>query len=382
MTLIEQLKTIQDPRKPRGQRYALWVVMFLALLGSLCGYSGYRPLAKFVRKHHRLICRLLELEPNTKLMPSFSTFRRIFQQVDAQAWVDSFNVWVLMDAPDLAGQLLSIDGKSIRCTSTGGNTSAQNFAALVSVYGQSVGVVQMALMYNAKVSEIAVAKRLLTAVHQAPTLAQTFTVGFSLDALHAQVETLELLHTQQQLYIVGLKTNQKTLYEQMQHLAVTAPPLSTATQAFEQTHGRQVQRTVWVYAVPGDLPKRWATCGITRIIWVKRTGMRSDKPFEEMHCYLSNWNLDAVEFLSLIRQHWQIENGLHWVKDVTLHEDYPPRRGGFAPISWAVFNSFLITLARRLNHRTLPDCMRDLTNQVEQVFAWLTGCRISSPCSQ
>jgi DDE_Tnp_1-associated len=272
MPLIEQLKTIKDPRKPRGQRYALWLVMFLALLGSLCGYYGYRPLAKFVQKHHGLICRLLELEPNPKLMPSSSTFRRIFQPVDAQVWVDSFNVWVLTHAPDLAGQLLSIDGKSIRCTATGGNTSAQNFACLVSVYGQSVGVVQMALMDNANVSEIAVAKRLLTAVHQAPTLAQTLDIGFSLDALHAQVKTLELLHTQRQQYIVGLQANQKTLYPQMQHLFATATPLTEATQAPEQTHGRRVQRTVWVFAAPDDLPQRWANSGMTRRIWVKRTG--------------------------------------------------------------------------------------------------------------
>ncbi|MCY7278366.1 MAG: hypothetical protein LH702_32680 [Phormidesmis sp. CAN_BIN44] len=60
------------------------------------------------------------------------------------------------------------------------------------------------------------------------------------------------------------------------------------------------------------------------------------------------------------------------VKDVTLPEDDPPRRGGFALIRWAVINSFLVTLARRLNHRILPDCLRDLANQVEEVFAWLT----------
>jgi hypothetical protein len=120
-----------------------------------------------------------------------------------------------------------------------------------------------------------------------------------------------------------------------------------------------------------SLPKRWTNSGITRIIWVKRTGRRGHKPFEELH-YLSNWNLDAVEFLRLTQPHWQIENGLHWVKDVTLKDDDPPRRGGFAPINWAVVNSFLITLARRLNHRTLPDCIRDLTNQVEQGFGWLT----------
>lgn len=127
-----------------------------------------------------------------------------------------------------------------------------------------------------------------------------------------------------------------------------------------------------VYAAPPDLPQRWATAGITRIIWVNRQGLRAGKPFQEAHCYLSNLTLDATAFLALTRSHWQIENGLHWVKDVTLDEDYPPRRGGYAPISWTVFNSFLITLARRLGCRTLPACMRALANQVHQVFRWLT----------
>lgn len=75
--------------------------MFLALLGSLCGYYGYRLLVKFVQKHHKLICQLLELEPTTTLMLSSSTFRCIFQQVDAQAWVECFNVWVLAHVPGL-----------------------------------------------------------------------------------------------------------------------------------------------------------------------------------------------------------------------------------------------------------------------------------------
>ena len=98
--------------------------------------------------------------------------------------------------------------------------------------------------------------------------------------------------------------------------------------------------------------------------WVHRQGLRGlrgGKRFEQMQCYLSNWLLDGETFLRLIQSHWQIENGLHWVKDVTLKEDYSPRRGGFASISWAVINSFIITLVRRLKHWTVPDCIRDVT---------------------
>lgn len=371
MSLIEQLKTIADPRSKRGQTHPLWLVLFLALLGSLCGYWGYRPIALFCRQHHASLCELLELNPDTTQFPSYSTFRRVFLQVDAQAWVDAFNVWALLYAPQLAGLLWSIDGKSIKCTSVGGNSRAQNFATLVSVYSQQAGVVQLTLMYNAKESEIAVAKQLVQTLTSAPSLAQSLPLGFSLDALHAQVETLTLFNTHQAHYLVGLKTNQPKLHQQLLQLQQQTLPLSQTSQT-ETTHGRHTQRTVQVYAAPVTLPERWRPAGISRIVWVTRQGTRAGKPFFEQHCYLSNLNLDAGTFLELTRSHWQIENGLHWVKDVTLKEDDPPRRGGYAPISWAVFNSFLITLVRRLGCRTLPDGIRQLANQVHLVFRWLT----------
>lgn len=85
MTLIEQLKTIPDPRDKRGQRHPLWLTLFVSLLGSLCGYWGYRPLAKFCVKHRHTFLRLLELDPDPVILPSYSTFRRLFQRVDAEA---------------------------------------------------------------------------------------------------------------------------------------------------------------------------------------------------------------------------------------------------------------------------------------------------------
>jgi predicted transposase YbfD/YdcC len=165
-------------------------------------------------------------------------------------------------------------------------------------------------MYNAQESEIGVAKRLLSAVTSTPSLGQSFAGGFSLDALHAQVETLEFLESQYCHYLVGLKANQKKLYESMQQVLHHATPLTQATHT-ETLHGRHTRRTVQVYAAPSGLPQRWAKAGISRVVWVKRQGMRSGKPFEQVHCYLSNWILDATTFLELIRNHWQIENGLH-----------------------------------------------------------------------
>ena len=103
MTLIDQLKTIADPRSPRGKRHPLWLVLFLALLGSLCGYWGYRPLAEFVEIYGQDICQKLELASETKL-PSYSTFRRVMQQLDDHVLAAVFTDWIQLQHPVDAGE--------------------------------------------------------------------------------------------------------------------------------------------------------------------------------------------------------------------------------------------------------------------------------------
>jgi hypothetical protein len=75
--------------------------------------------------------------------------------------------------------------------------------------------------------------------------------------------------------------------------------------------------------------------------------------------------------MALIRGHWAIENRLHWVKDVTFFEDYPPRLGGHAPVNWAIFFTWMITLVRRAGIRTVPQALRLSANRVEDVFSFL-----------
>lgn len=100
----------------------------------------------------------------------------------------------------------------------------------------------------------------------------------------------------------------------------------------------------WSYAPPIQLPQRWANTGISRVVWVTRQSGRSGKPFQEQHCYLSKGMHDVTAFVQLIRQPWQIENGLHWVKDVTLQEDYPSQ--GY----WFIFDENVFSFLAGLTH--------------------------------
>ncbi|WP_442944525.1 ISAs1 family transposase [Nostoc sp.] len=90
--------------------------------------------------------------------------------------------------------------------------------------------------------------------------------------------------------------------------------------------------------------------------------------YHERHFYLSSLNYSASEFAEVIRGHWSIENQLDWVKDVTLNEDNCIHTGGFSPANWAMVRQFLVSLARQLNYRTLPEALRLMANQLRMIF--------------
>lgn len=195
-------------------------------------------------------------------------------------------------------------------------------------------------------------------------------VSFTLDALHCQKETVRLIASQQQHYLIALKYNQPTLRQTLEALHRNTDALSYAEE-FDTSHGRQVRRRIWVYPVPPSLRQHWAA--IESLIWVERSGWREDQPFAETIGYISSLSLRVQQFLAPIRQHWGIENRLHWVRDVLFLEDFGRRRGGNAPVVWAILNCLLISAVRRLRCRTIPQGLRLLANQPHFVFDLLSS---------
>ncbi|NJL20562.1 MAG: transposase family protein [Leptolyngbyaceae cyanobacterium SM1_3_5] len=115
LNLIEHLQQIPDYRKGKGRRHSLWLVLMLVLLGSLCGYRGYRPLADFSQLHWSSLCELLELPSQTRI-PSYSTFRRVLQRVNFEGLIELFNRWSQMLIEVNEPTWVALDGKSIKST--------------------------------------------------------------------------------------------------------------------------------------------------------------------------------------------------------------------------------------------------------------------------
>jgi hypothetical protein len=179
LDLIAALKQIPDYRKGKGKRHALWLVLMLILLGTLCGYRGYRPLADFSQQHWLTLCALLALPSSTRI-PSYSTFRRVLQRVDFEPFVALFNRWSQLFIKLTEETWVAADGKSIKSTLTDYTESYQNFITCVSAFTHQSGIVLHLLMMNNKqTSEIEVVRQLIAALAGQP-------VVFTLDALHCQ----------------------------------------------------------------------------------------------------------------------------------------------------------------------------------------------------
>ena len=182
--LVQRLQSIRDYRADKGKRYPLWVMLLIAILGVMSGCRGYKALEEFGIRHYQQLCEVLELKLGR--MPSDTTLRRMFRQVNFEQLTQQFNAWAGERFAPEVGEWLAVDGKSIKGTVQESDQAWQNFVNVVSVYShqQRVVVAQKSFENKAK-SEIQVVEQLLEEL-------ELTGVVVSLDALHCQKKPLSV----------------------------------------------------------------------------------------------------------------------------------------------------------------------------------------------
>lgn len=177
-SLIDSLQGVEDHRALRGRRYPLWLMLLLIILGTLSECYGYQAWEEFCTRHYQALAQQLNI--TSRRLPSDSTFRRLFEQLDFQRLTECFNHWARETLTLEAGEWLGVDGKGIKGTVQGYNQGYQNFVNVVSVYSHQQGVVVALRQFeNAQTSEIKVVETLLQQL-------QLQGVVFTFDALHCQ----------------------------------------------------------------------------------------------------------------------------------------------------------------------------------------------------
>lgn len=174
----------------------------------------------------------------------------------------------------------------------------------------------------------------------------------TIDAMGTQNEIAHRIQALGADYVLALKANHPTLYAQVEQWFETAQAHNFEGIQYsydvrvESGHHRQEKRQVWAVSltVMGDLYKQSQWSGLQTIVKVVRTRHLWNKTSHEVMFYLSSLPPDAQLLGKAIRQHWSIENQLHWVLDVTFGEDACRIRTGHAPENMALLKRWSINL--------------------------------------
>ena len=359
-SIIDYLKEVPDPRGAQGSRDDLWQILLIIIMGIMSGKHTYRGLERFVERHRRNLIKQLALRQGTA--PSYSTVRRIMINVDYAKLNSAFNTWA-QEQPIPRGAAIAGDGKSLRNTVSNADNNKQNFISMVSLFSQEQGVVvATAIMENKKESEICVIQQLLSQLNLENHV-------FTMDALHCQKKTVEAIVESNNDYIIKVKKNQPKLQEAIRVQSEQETAIQVNIED-DPSKGRKVQRLVEVFTPPEDIDSSWK--GVESVIRVTRSGERDGKCYSTLSYYFSSLPPTSERIAKVIRGHWQIENRLHWVKDVIFDEDKSPQRAGNAPINLSIIKTWVLSVFRLHGFDSIKGAIDQFSNNVPAMWSLLT----------
>lgn len=169
-------------------------------------------------------------------------------------------------------------------------------------------------------------------------------------------------------YVITVKGNQPRLLAQLLTITEVQKPCEQFFD-IEKTRGRITCRIVKVFTKLKNIDRDWV--GVQSLIQVERIGIRSGKKYVMANHYISSLVSTATNFANRIRQHWGIENRLHWVKDVILGEDAAPFRNYNAATNWSIIRNIAINLTRLGGYNSLTKAERFLAHDIDKLFLLL-----------
>ena len=369
VSVYRACEQIADGRAKREVRYRVAFVLTLLLLGKLAGMTTPEAIAEWVRLRAEWLKQVLPLERAS--FPCASTYRNVLRVLDA-AQVNQVLSQLLIRAAAakrcgeepsrLMGQTgraehvhVALDGKTLRGT-LGHLAADQQKMHQVGLYETRTGVLLKEQVVGEKENELSQVSEFLVPLWVKGRL-------ISADALHTQHAFCTNVVAAEGDYLLFAKGNQPTLQQDL-HLFFREPPRACRdwreAETVNKGHGRlETRHLVASTELNEFLATSWT--GVGQVFCLRRrVGKALVCTQEWVYGFTSLTPSQASpdRLLELIREHWAIENRLHWRRDVTLREDHCQVRKGVAPRVLAVLNSFLLGLLDLLGITNVARQMR------------------------
>jgi predicted transposase YbfD/YdcC len=345
VSIVEHFRTLEDPRIERTKKHLLLDILVIALCTMLTGGEGFQDMELFGKRKQAWLQTFLALPHG---IPSHDTFGRVFARLNPEHFQACFLSWTRAVAQLTQGALVSLDGKTVKA-SFDRATASSPFHMLSAWCSENGGLVIGQTKTDSKSNEI-------TAI---PDLLQLLAIkgcSVTIDAMGCQTAIAEQILAQGGDYLLTLKGNHRKasaavkqhFHQEIEHNLLGREE-DNFFDAFDDSHGRLVRRRVWTITDLVPLPELAKWPGLQAVIAVEtiRTAHQHAPVTSDYRFYISSLVRSAETFATMIRQHWHIENTLHWSLDVTFNEDRCRIRKEHAPENLAALRHVALNLLRQ-----------------------------------
>lgn len=370
--LYVEFEGLADRRKAKGKRYALATILLGIFLAKLCGEDKPSGIAEWVSLRGEWIAKVLGLK--RKRMPSHHTYRRILADIlDAQELEEVARKQHRHSGEAGYQVVISMDGKILRGTI---DMETSEGLCLLAVFLPGEGITLAQIAIESGQNEISAAPILLEHVD----LRNKVVIG---DAMHTQRQVSIQIGKAGGNYLWTVKGNQPQLLQDLQDWfddrvallpGMGSPPKDfRSASVINKGHGRLEVRTLTTSSQLNDFldwPFLQQVFKLERFITISKTGKRRHELVYGVTS-LSAELASPAQLLQMLRSYWQIENGLHYPRDVTLHEDHTRFKKHSAAHNMAIINNLILALIAKSDFLFVPSARRYFAAHPDHALALL-----------
>ena len=310
LSIKKHFALLKDPRRRHRRLHRLLDIIVIAICAVVADCDSWTDIAAFGRRRHSWLKRFLALPHG---IPSHDTFERVFGLIDPRAFQACFRQWVLALAEAVGVKHIAIDGKTL-CAS-GGRSAHLGPLHLVSAWATKNHLSLGQVAVDTKSNEI-------TAIPALLELLDVHGALVTIDAMGCQKEIAAKIREGGGHYVLTVKDNQPHLLADIQTCIGQALDTDCAGldhdtyETEEHGHGRHETRCYTVIRDPEGIRDRdaWRDLNVIGMCYSERT--ERGKTSEEVRYFIGSKRASARCYGKALRNHWGIENSLHWQLDV------------------------------------------------------------------
>lgn len=354
-SLVEHLKTVEDPRMSRTRDHELSDILVIAVCTLLCGGSSFYDMKDFGEAKAEWFKTFLSLRNG---IPSHDTFNRVFSLIKPESFHKCFMAWTQSVREMISGEVVAIDGKALR----GACKDGGDVRYIVNAWAGSNRLVLGQLEVPDKTNEITAVPTLLRALELGGCIVTT-------DAMGCQKTIAREIIEADADYVLALKGNHGLVHEEMRSFleaevarqaipakrrprSAKAPgacpvPTFASVETVDKGHGRFEIRRYYQSTAIDWFQDRGQWEGLRSVGMVESIREINGQTTTEKRYFLSSLPLNVELFAKAVRGHWGVENSCHWVLDVILGEDLSRARSAHAAENLATLRRLALNLLTR-----------------------------------